>query len=745
MSVSPETLAELSLSPAEYEMLVERMGREPNKLELGMFGILWSEHCGYKHSKLLLRLFPREAPWVLIGPGEENAGAVSIGDGLCVIMKIESHNHPSAIEPYQGAATGVGGIIRDIFSMGARPIALLNALFFGPLDQARNRHLYQGVVAGVGGYGNCIGIPDVAGQVTFDPAYSGNPLVNAMCVGIAREDEIVRANTGGEGNLLLLVGSDTGRDGIHGATFASVDLTAESEQRRPAVQVGNPFMEKLLLEACLEVVKAGLLVGMQDLGAGGLTSAAVECAARAGTGVELDVSRVPRREEGMTPYEVMLSESQERMLLVVRPDQVEAAKAVFHKWDLTCEVVGRVIAGDKAVIKDDGEVVGEMPVAALTEPPAYRITGKEDRRVAQLRTKDLSSVPLPSDWNATLLKMVSSPTIGSKLPVYRRYDHQVGNNTVLAPGQGDAGVLRIKGTNRGIALTADVNSRACYLDPYRGGALAVLEAARNLSCVGARPLAITDCLNFGNPERGPIAYQLEQAIRGMADACRALGVPVISGNVSLYNESERGAIYPTPTVGMVGLLEDVAARCAAGFSSEGDAIYLIGAASPALPVEALGASEYLMRVHGTVAGRPGLDVDMEVRVQQLVREAIERGLLRSAHDASDGGVAVALAESCVIGGLGARVHLLPETQATKRLDATLFGEAPARVVVSVDSGARRALEALAAQHGVPLCSLGTVGGDRLRIGSWVDLPVAAVREAWSGALVSTDAATGASG
>ena len=734
MTVSPETLAELSLSQAEYEEIVRRLDREPNDVELGMFGILWSEHCGYKHSRLLLRLLPNEAPWVLIGPGEENAGAVSIGDGIAVIMKVESHNHPSAIEPYQGAATGVGGIIRDIFSMGARPIALLNALFFGPPEaRARNRYLFEGVVAGVGGYGNCIGIPDVAGQVTFAPSYSGNPLVNAMCVGIAREKDIVRANTGGAGNVLLLVGADTGRDGIHGATFASVDLSKESADRRPAVQVGNPFMEKLVLEACLEIAQAGLLVGMQDLGAGGLTSAVIECAARAGTGVDVDVSRAPRREDGMTAYEVMLSESQERMLLIVPPENVDATRAVCDKWELACDEIGVVTEGERAVIRDGATIVGDMPIAGLTDAPAYELTGTEDPAIAALRERDLSDIPSqPAPWNDILIRMLSTPSLASKRPVYRQYDHQVGNNTVLAPGQADAAVLRIKGTTRGIALTIDVNPRACYLDPYRGGALAVVEAARNLSCVGARPLAITDCLNFGNPERPAIAFQLEQAIRGMADACRALNIPVISGNVSLYNESADGAIYPTPTVGMVGSLDDISARCSAGFGVQGDRIILIGALEAALPISALGGSEYLDRVHGAVAGSPGLDLEQEARVQALVREAIGNRLLRSAHDVSDGGLAVAVAESCAIGGIGAELNLGLEDSG--RVDAALFGEAPARVVVSLAPDNVVTLRELAENHAVDMVDLGAVGGGDLAIAGLAELSLKVITETWGGAL-----------
>jgi phosphoribosylformylglycinamidine synthase II len=733
MPVSAETLAELSLSEAEYETIVDRLdGREPNEVELGMFGILWSEHCGYKHSRLLLQQFPNEAPWVLIGPGEENAGAFSIGEGLAVVMKIESHNHPSAIEPYEGAATGVGGIIRDIFSMGARPIALLNALFFGPPDQPRSAHIFHGVVSGIGGYGNCIGIPDVAGQVTFAQSYAENPLVNAMCVGIAPESALVRAQTGGEGNLLLLVGSDTGRDGIHGATFASVDLTAESEERRSAVQVGNPFLEKLLLEACLEAAGAGLLIGMQDLGAGGITSAAVECAHRGGTGIELDVAKMPRREEGMTAYELMLSESQERMLLIIDPTRLEEARTLFNKWDLSCEVVGQVTSSKMARIMDGPITVADIPIAALSEPPAYPVHGSEDPEVRAARGRDFSDLPETGDLQGAFARMLAAPTIGSKLPVYRQYDHQVGNNTVVSPGQGDAGVLRIKGTTLGLALTTDVNPRWCYLDPYRGGALAVAEAARNLSCVGARPLAVTNCLNFGNPERPEVAHQMVEAIRGMSDACRVLGVPVISGNVSLYNESESQAIYPTPAVGMAGVLQDVENHTTAAFSTEGDVIFLVGAEHPGLPVDALGASEYLEREHGLVAGRPGLDLEAESKVQSFVRVAAERQLLLSAHDVSDGGLGVTLAESCILGNVGARLNGWGPIE---RWEAALFGEAPARVVVSVPESSVGKFEAGAREQGVDTFQLGTVGGQALTIvDASIHVPVSELTKAWSGAI-----------
>ncbi|MBI4328921.1 MAG: phosphoribosylformylglycinamidine synthase subunit PurL [Chloroflexi bacterium] len=731
MPIDKKALAEVALSEAEYEAIDALLGREPSAVELGMFGILWSEHCGYKHSKLLLRDFPSRAPWVLIGPGEENAGVVDIGDGQAVVMKIESHNHPSAIEPYQGAATGVGGIVRDVFSMGARPIALLNALFFGPPVHPRNRYLFHGVVGGIGGYGNCLGIPDVAGQVSFASSYSGNPLVNAMCVGLVKTEGIVRAGTGRPGDILLLVGSDTGRDGIHGATFASVDLSAESEQRRTAVQVGNPFMEKLLVEACLELTEQGFLVGMQDLGAGGLTSAAVECAAKAGLGVEIDVSRVPRREEGMTPYEVMLSESQERMLLIVRPGDAERAKALFDKWDLTCVEVGRITSDGLARIRDGERVVAEAPVRHLTEPPLYRTQGREDSAVRALRARDLSSLPQPSHLGETLLRLLASLNVASKEAVHRQYDHQVLDNSVVLPGQADAAVLRVKGTKKGIALTVDANGRWCYLDPYRGGALAVAEAARNLSCVGARPLAVTDCLNFGNPERPEVAYQLEQCIRGMAEACRLLGIPVISGNVSLYNESEAGSVYPTPVVGMLGLLDDIEARCTAAFVQEGDAIYLLGASTADLPVEALGASEYLETVHGMVAGAPGVDLALEDRVQRLCQQAIQQRLLRSAHDLSEGGLAVALAESAILGSVGFQGE---GNMLRGRADAALFGEAPARIVVSVGPAQELTLQELAAQQGVALCRLGRVGGGRLSLPGFLDISLSEVEKTWREAL-----------
>ncbi|MBI2303317.1 MAG: phosphoribosylformylglycinamidine synthase subunit PurL [Chloroflexi bacterium] len=738
MAVEQKVLDEIALNLEEYHLLVRRLGREPNPLELGMFGALWSEHCGYKNSKPLLRLFPTQGKGVLTRIGQENAGAVDIGEGLAAVMKMESHNHPSAIEPFQGAATGVGGIVRDIFAMGARPIALLNPLRFGPLDDARSRYLFDGVVAGIASYGNCLGIPNVGGEVFFSPAYLGNPLVNVLCLGIAEKGKLVKARAQGKGNTLMLVGADTGRDGIHGATFASVQLDEASQERRPAVQVGNPFLEKLLIEACLELAATDYYVGIQDLGAAGLTSAAVECADKGGTGIEIDVSRVPRRETGMSPYEVMLSESQERMLIIVKQGCEEKVADVFRKWDLECQVVGRVTDDGLARIKEGQKVVGEMPVSLLTDPPLYRRKGTISALVLALQNWDLSQVPDQGkeDAGATLLQLLSSPNIASKEEVYRQYDHQVLINTVLSPGE-DAALLRVKGTRKGLAMATDGNGRYCYLDPYQGGAIAVAEAARNVVCIGARPLAVTDCLNFGNPERPEVYYQLKECIRGMAQACRVLDTPVISGNVSLYNETNGQPIYPTPIVGMLGLLENVEKRCTTAFKEVGDLVVVLGGKPPLQKtwqepvlksdVATLAASEYLERCHNLVAGRPHIDLELEKRVQRLCLVSIEQGLLRSAHDCSDGGLAVALAESCIAGGLGLQVVGL---RVEGRVDAALFGEEQSRILVSLNPSHWPRLEALAKKERVPLVVLGAVGGDRLTLGQYLDLPLEAIAKAW---------------
>ncbi len=737
-NISQRALDEVALTRAEYEQIVEKLGRRPNAVELGMFGAMWSEHCGYKNSKPLLRRFPTRGPRVLLGAGAENAGAVDIGDGLAVVMKIESHNHPSAIEPYQGAATGVGGIVRDIFTMGARPVAILDSLRFGPPTTARNRYLLHGVVAGIAGYGNCLGLPTVGGEVYFDETYSGNPLVNAMCVGIVPIDKIVPARASGVGNPVLLVGADTGRDGIHGATFASVELNAASEERRPAVQVGNPFTEKLLIEACLALRDTGWIVGMQDLGAAGLTSSAVEMAHKGNCGIALDVLRVSRRESGMTPYEVMLSESQERMLVVARRGSERQVQAVFARWGLHSDMIGQVVEEPVIRITEGQQVVAEIPTGLLTdEVPLYVREGIAAPEMEQRWAYDYTQLPLPAQLNDALLDVLASPDLCSRWDIFRQYDHMVGANTLIPPGS-DAAVLRVRDeegnlTGKAIALTTDGNGRLCYLDPYHGGALAVAEAARNLVCVGARPLALTNCLNFGNPEKADVYYQLEQAIEGMSAAARALETPVISGNVSLYNESFGQPIYPTPVVGMVGLLEG-ATPLPAGFQREGDVVALLGAWE-AVP-EDLGGSSYLQALHHQVVGRPpALDLEREAAVQRLCLEVYQAGLLRSAHDCSDGGLVVALAESCIWGNLGmvAEVDLLPAGKPDPvdlKTLAFCFGEAPSRIVVSLSPDAWPRLAALAEAAGVPIRRLGVVGGSSLRIGQAVHVPVADVTLAW---------------
>ena len=738
--VSEEILDEIALTQEEYRLIVRRLGREPNPVELGMFGALWSEHCGYKHSKPLLRLLPSQGPQVLLPPGAENAGAVDIGDGLAIVFKIESHNHPSAIEPLQGAATGVGGIVRDILAMGARPIALLNSLRFGPLKDPGNRHLFDGIVGGISWYGNCIGVPDVGGEISFSKSYSANPLVNALCVGIVDIKKLTRSTVGVEGNLLLLVGSETGRDGIHGASgLASRTFEAQREMR-PAVQVGNPFLEKVLIEACLEAAVLGGLVGIQDLGAAGLTSSTVEAADRGSGGVRIDVSRVHRREEGMNPYEIMLSESQERMLLVARPEGKEGVGAVLRKWDLPWHEIGRVTGDGRVRVSEDEVPVVDLPVQALTEPKLYRLKGSMSAEARKARDLPLSRVPLLDKAPAqVLLGLLRSPNIASKEYVYRQYDHQVQTNTVLAPGAADAALLRIKGTRKGIALCTDGNGRYCYLDPYRGGAIAVAEACRNVSCVGALPIALTDCLNFGNPERPDIYYQLEWCIRGMARACRLLGVPVVSGNVSLYNETRGEAVYPTPVVGALGLLEDTDRHAPLGFRGEGDLVVLLGASEARGRVGDLSGSEYLELFHDLVAGRPTIDLALEARVQALCRRAIMEGLLSSAHDCSDGGLAVALAEACIAGGVGFRgsFHI------RGRWDAALFGEAQSRIVVSLPPEGLAHLQGLAGEVEVPVAVLGSVGGERFQASGVIDLPLAEIDYAWRNGL--EEALTGEQG
>lgn len=722
--MEPKIYLELGLKEEEYQKVVELLGREPNYLELSMISVMWSEHCAYKHSRSLLKLFPTKAPYVLQGPGE-NAGAVDIGDGLAVVFKMESHNHPSAIEPFEGAATGVGGIVRDIFAMGARPIALLDPLRFGSLKSDRVKYLFERVVAGIAHYGNCIGVPTVGGDVYFEEAYEGNPLVNVMCVGLAKAKNLISGKAQGEGNLVVLLGSKTGRDGIHGCTFASEELTETSEERRPSVQVGDPFTEKLLIEACLELKEKGLLVALQDLGAAGLTSSSSEMANRGGVGIDIDVLKVPRREENMAPYEVMISESQERMLAIVEPDRFLSVKEVCQRWGIDATVIGKVTSSKKIRIFEGEKLSGELPVSLLTvEAPVYQ---PEAAFPGYLKDTSLKSYQIeePADYNEILLRIISSPNLVSKKWIFTQYDHMVQTNTALLPGS-DAAVLRIKGSRKALAITADGNGRYCYLNPYQGAILAVAEAARNLSVVGAKPLAITDCLNFGNPEDPEVFWQFKEAVRGISDACQALNLVVVSGNVSFYNESEGQAIYPTPIIGAVGLLEDANNLIDLGFVEEGAVIVLIGETYPEL-----GGSEYLKIAQREVKGEPPLlDLEKEKRLQDFIREANNEGFLLSAHDLSEGGLAVALVESALKGGWGFKVELDENLSPVE----FLFSETQSRVVVSLSEEDLPRLRMLSSKYQIDCFVLGHITGKNIIFGDIINLPLAEVKAAWEHSL-----------
>jgi len=697
-TITPALVAEHGLTNDEYDRLVNMLGRTPTFTELGIISALWSEHCSYKHSRPVLKTLPTQAPWVLQGPGE-NAGVISIGDGLAVAFKIESHNHPSAVEPYQGAATGVGGILRDVFTMGARPIAMLNSLRFGSLATPRVRYLVGGVVKGIGDYGNCVGIPTVAGDVMFDAAYEGNPLVNAMCVGLLKESELIRAKAEGVGNPVIAVGARTGRDGIHGASFASEDLSEENEAKRPRVQVGDPFTEKLLLEASLELIRSGHIVAIQDMGAAGLTSSSAEMAERGDVGVTIDTTKVPVRETGMTPYEILLSESQERMLVVAKKGHDGEVKKILAKWDLAAEVIGEVIAEPVYRVTEGAHVVAEFPGTRLvTDCPQYHPEAKESAEAIARRARDVHAIAeLPSEKDPawTLTRLLQAPTIASKTWIHRQYDSTVRTSTVMGPGHGDAAVVRIRGTNKALALKTDCNGRYVFLDPRVGGRIAVAEAARNVACVGGTPKAITNCLNFGNPKKPDVFFQFREAVYGMGDACRALETPVTGGNVSLYNENPQGAVYPTPTIGMVGLLDDATHATTMRFQSPGDSIILLGENT-----NELGGSEYLAWIHGVVAGAPpACDLAGEKKLIDTVLEAIRAGHVRSAHDCSEGGIAVAIAESCIADRnrpLGAAIDLSAWKSLPTR--ALLFGEGQGRIVVSTSDA--DAVLRTAKAHGV---------------------------------------------
>jgi len=711
MTITNELIAQHGLTLDEYQRIVDTLGREPTLTELGIFSVMWSEHCSYKSSRVHLKTLPTSGTRVLQGPGE-NAGAVDIGDGLAAIFKIESHNHPSFIEPYQGAATGVGGIIRDIFTMGARPIALLNSLRFGSLEDPLVRRTMAGVVAGIAGYGNSIGIPTVGGEIGFDESYTGNPLVNVFCLGTSKASEIVKAVASGAGNPVYYVGAKTGRDGIHGATMASAEFDEKSAEKRPAVQVGDPFMEKLLLEACLEVMRTDALVGIQDMGAAGLTSSSSEMGSRGGAGVEIDVSLVPQRESGMTPYEIMLSESQERMLLVAKRGREGEVERIFEKWDLHAVRIGEVTTDGRLRVKHRGEVVADIPNKALTdEAPRYRRPTAEPSYLKEAQQLDLASLGKPLAVREVFRRLLAAPETASKRWVYRQYDHMVRTNTLVLPGMG-AGVVRIKGTRRALALSVDCNGRFVYLDPFVGAQHAVAEAARNVACAGAQPIGATNCLNFGNPEKPDVMWQFVRAVEGMGAACRALDVPITGGNVSLYNETDGRAVLPTPVIGVVGLIDDADRIARRTFQTAGDAVVLLGESRAEL-----GGSEYLKVIHGVVRGvPPAIDLAREAALQRFLVDGIAAGLIRSAHDCAEGGFAVALAECCFDTGLGVSAELSRLETIEGFADiAALFSESASRVIVSVAPGAVEDVLSRAAALNVPAVRIGTVGGSRIRI------------------------------
>jgi phosphoribosylformylglycinamidine synthase II len=721
-TVTIETARNLGLTDEEYGKVIEFLGgRTPTYTELGMYSVMWSEHCSYKNSIAVLKTLPRSGGRLLVDAGEENAGLVDIGDGLAVAFKIESHNHPSAIEPFQGAATGVGGILRDIFTMGARPIAACDSLRFGDPNNPRVQYLVKGVVSGIGHYGNCFGVPTVAGEIYFDNSYHGNPLVNAMAVGIVKHGQTATATAEGEGNPVMIVGSSTGRDGIHGATFASVDLSADSESKRPSVQVGDPFTEKLLLEATLEIIREDLIVGIQDMGAAGITCSSCEMSAKGKSGMRLNLDLVPIREEGMSAYEILLSESQERMLVVARQGNEERVREIFRKWDLHAVTIGHVTSDGMVTIERSGEIKAVVPADSLALGGGAPVYHRDTRRPEYLDTTmafRVESIPVPADRTAVLRALLGTPNIASKRWVYQQYDTSVRTNTAQGPG-GDAAVMRVKGTRRALAIKTDCNGRYVYLNPRRGTQIAVAEAARNVVCTGAQPLAITNCLNFGNPYKPEVYYQFKEACGGMGDACRIFDTPVTGGNVSFYNENPDGAVYPTPVIGMLGLIEDIDHITQAGFRGEGDRIILLGRNR-----DEIDGSEYLASWHGIVGGdAPFIDLEEEHRLHAVLLQLIRGGLVRSAHDVSDGGLAVALAECCFLGAahVGAVVQL---ATGGIRKDALLFGESQSRVVISCDAANADEVLAQARAAGIDAEDIGVTGGSRLGINDDIDADVA---------------------
>lgn len=734
----PEVNLELAktfgLIEEEYSRILEILGRKPTYTELGIYSVMWSEHCSYKNSILEIKKLPRSGGRLLVKAGEENAGLVDIGDGLAVAFKIESHNHPSAVEPYQGAATGVGGILRDIFTMGARPIAALNSLRFGSLtskssDTSRIKYLFKNVVKGIGDYGNCFGVPTVSGEIYFDDCYRDNPLVNAMAVGIVKHNEVAKASAKGEGNPVFIVGSSTGRDGIHGATFASEEISEASEAKRPSVQVGDPFTEKLLLEASLELIKSGVVIGMQDMGAAGITCSTSEMSAKEGVGMDINLDFVPAREENMTAYEIMLSESQERMLVVIQKGKEDIAKHIFDKWDLNCVQIGIVTNNPNVKVTYHGKVKAVVPANTLVlggDAPVYIRESKEPEYLKTIHTLNEEILPEPEDLNTVLVNLLSTPNITNKNWVYEQYDTQVRTNTILMPG-GDASVVRIKGTRKALAMKTDCNGRYVYLNPYKGAMAAVCEAARNVACTGAEPLAITNCLNFGNPYKPEVYFQFQEAIRGIGDACRKLNTPVTGGNVSFYNESPDYAVYPTPTIGMVGLIEDTEKMVTAYFKNDGDKIALIGNINSS---SSIGGSEYLYLQYGMVKGdAPELDLEIEAKLITSLLLLAKSSILNSAHDLSDGGLAVALTESCIINRtspIGCIVNINYNT----RKDFVLFNESHSRVIISYNAVNEEKIKNICKENNTGFLNIGIVGGKNIKINNDINIPLEIAKNAY---------------
>jgi len=729
----PEVYKSLELNDEEYQKILDILKREPTPTELAMFSVEWSEHCGYTHSRNWLKLLPKKGKYKsLIG---EDSGGIIVDD-LAIIFKMESHNHPSQVEPKQGAATGVGGIIRDIFTAGAKPIASLNSLRFGPLTQAYNRYLLRGVVDGIQFYGNCVGVPTVGGEIYFDESYTGNCLVNVMCIGVAKKDKLARARATGYGNSIMYVGSNTGRDGIGGCSVLASREFKECEEKRPAVQMGDPFTEKCLIEATLEALATGYVVGIKDMGAAGITCSTSEMASAGNSGMEVDIAYVPRRESNMKPWEVMMSESQERMLVCVTKGKEKEIERIFSKWDLNAVVIGKVTDDGTVRVRDKGKIVAEIKARSLTQAPAYDMPHKKPDYLDRLNKLDINKIPEPKNYDETLLKLLGSPSICSKKWVYEQYDHMVQTNTIVLPGS-DASVLRLKRTNKAIAATTDCNSRYCFLNPYRGAQIAVAEAARNLVCSGAQAAAVTDCLNFGNPERPDRFWQFKNCMEGVADACKFFNIPVVSGNVSFYNESPKGAIYPTPTIGMIGVINDIKRVCTQYFKKENETIILLG-----LSKEELGGSEYLKAIHGLVKGdAPQLDLRLEAAVQKTVQEAIKKGLVSSAHDCSEGGLAVALAECCVSNNGKIIGSLINNLDFIGRKDTILFGESQSRIIISCSKKSAGKIKDLAKNFAAPFRIIGTTGGKNLKISNGrnilINLPIKRMLDKWTNSLQSS--------